>query len=84
MAMQTPATAGTQWWQRFSVWLDMAQAVYGFAAGLTIQGSNSGRGDFSHLSLPALGPTQPPVQWVPDLSARVKAARAWRCPLILV
>ena len=40
--------------------------------------SRSGR-DFSYPSRPALGPTQPPVQWVPGLS-RGKAAGAWCWP----
>ena len=30
--------------------------------------------DFPHLSMPALEPTQRPVQWVPCLSRGVKAA----------
>jgi hypothetical protein len=33
--------------------------------------------DFPHLSRLVLGPTQPPVQWVPDFSRGQKAAGAW-------
>jgi hypothetical protein len=33
--------------------------------------------DFSQLSKPALGPTQPPIQWVLGLFPQGKAAGVW-------
>jgi hypothetical protein len=46
-------------------------SVVGIATGYGLDGpgieSRWGR-DFPHLSRPNLGSTQPPVQWVPDLS----------------
>ena len=53
-------------------------SVVGIATGYGLDGtgieSRWGR-DFSHLSRPALGPTQPPVQQVPGLSRGVKSVR---------
>jgi hypothetical protein len=33
-----------------------------------------------YLGRPALGHTQPPIQWVPGLLPRVKAAKPWYEP----
>ena len=54
-------------------------SVVGIATGYGLDGpgieSRWGR-DFTHLSRPALGPTQPPVQWVLRLSRGLRAAGA--------
>ena len=55
-----------------------AQSVQRLATGWTVRGSNPGRGrDFLHPSIPAVGPTQAPIQRVPGLS-RGKTVGAWR------
>ena len=43
--------------------------------GLDSPGSNPGGDEIFRSSRPALGPTQPPVQWVPGLSPGVKCGR---------
>jgi hypothetical protein len=50
------------------------------ATGSKVWGSNpSGGRDFQNPSRPALGPTQPPIKWVPGHS-QGKTAGTWRWP----
>jgi hypothetical protein len=52
------------------VWAGVAQSVQRLATGWMVRGSNPGGGgrDFPNPFRPAVGSTQPPIQWVPDLT----------------
>jgi hypothetical protein len=46
----------------------ITQSVYRLATGWAVQGPNPGRREIiPHPFIPVLGPTQPPIQWIPGL-----------------
>ena len=67
-----------KWIERTLVWMCGPGSVAGIATGYGLDGPGiefrCGR-DFPHLSRPALGPTQPPVQWGTGSFSRVKSGR---------
>ena len=61
------------------MWAGIAQ--YGIATRYGLDGpgiESQWERDFPHPPRPALGSTQPPIQWVPGLSPGGTAAGAWR------
>ena len=53
----------------------VAQLISRLSYGLDGPASNPGGDENFRPSIPALGPTQPPVKWVPGLSRGVKSGR---------
>jgi hypothetical protein len=63
----------------------MVQSVQRLVTGWTVRRSNPGGGRyFPHPSRQALGPTQPPIQWVPGLSGGRRPERGVAHPPHLV
>jgi hypothetical protein len=56
--------------------VDIATTVWAGRSGDRIP-LGGGR-DFPHMHIPTLGPTHPPVQWIPGLFLEVKATGACR------
>ena len=79
--LRTPAKAIKQIILTHPVYSDSAvgMATRRGLDGRSVRGSKaSGEPDFLHPSRPAMRPTLPPVQWVPDLFPGGKAVEAWR------